>query len=239
MATNYAYGTATATNKVVLAYIKTTPNNVVPWYQNPRKAIKDSNIYGINGGFFTGSQTLLSIAIKNGVRVGGGGVNDYGSGYYNGIGDPVKDVNRGTFIWDNARKLYRVQQIKNAGEIETNIKNGKDYWAQGGTSMCMLSDTNFTKAISAENMPDPNDANKNRAGLVCNGTNIWLVVSTTGCTLANFRAAIKEKIGSTLDGIFLDGSGSAQLRCYDRTFIGSDPDPGRLLPEVLALVNVN
>lgn len=46
------------------------------------------------------------------------------------------------------------------------------------------------------------------------GLNLWLIVTNAACTAGQFRYAIKEKIGSgtLVDGIFLDGSGSSQMR---------------------------
>jgi hypothetical protein len=98
----------------------------------------------------------------------------------------------------------------------------------------MLSQTNFEKVGNNDNEKMPNfGVGDTRSGLVCNGTNIWLVVTPLSCkcTAAEFRAAIKEKIGSSLDGIFLDGSGSAQLRCLHKTLEGD----GRVMPAMLKL----
>ncbi|WP_278738691.1 phosphodiester glycosidase family protein [Paenibacillus macerans] len=75
-----------------------------------------------------------------------------------------------------------------------------------------------------ENMQN-RTGNAFRTGLVYNNTNnIWLIVTDVKCTAAEFRTAIKEKVGSgtLVNGIFLDGSGSSQMKCKEKKVYGDE-----------------
>ncbi len=233
MATNYSYGTATATNGVKLAYIKTSPNNVLPYRLNPTSSVPNSGKYGINGGYFGGS-SIYSIAVVNG--------NAVGTGSYDGSFNAR--VARGTLIWDPVARAYQVKVISDMSEIS--VEDTNNYWAQGGNSMCLGKTESEWKTqtdVDHEDMVSDEsgirrDENAYRSGLVYNtGLNIWLVVSTNTCTCGKFRAAILEKIGSNtlVDGIFLDGGGSTQMKCAEVSNAGSEP--GRKMPEMVSLIN--
>jgi len=233
MAVNHTYGTVTASNGVKLAYIKTSPRNVRPCYLKPAKTIPNSTNFGVNGGFFNlGSQNLLSIAVANGVGVGENGNNDFNSGWYN------CDYARGTLVWDNADSKYQIVVTKYASEIS--VKSWTGSWAQGGISMWLqiTDDNQFKKLAGDENMPNITGG-ENRTGLVYGtGGNIWLVVSISTCTALAFRDAIKKSIGSgtVVDGIFLDGGGSTQMKCNELSY-GGNLTPNRLIPEMVMLID--
>ncbi|MFC5452515.1 hypothetical protein [Paenibacillus aestuarii] len=52
---------------------------------------------------------------------------------------------------------------------------------------------------------------------------VWLIVTPTPCTIEQFRTAILQTIvpGRLIDGIFLDGDGSSQLRSREDKLLGN------------------
>lgn len=210
---NYTYGSVTASNGVNLRYIKTSPNNTT--LQAINANVTNTPYYGVNGGFFDGTN-ILSIAVVNGKPVKGN-PGDYGSGWYN------DKYPRGTLIWDPVARAYSIAIISSASEIA--VTDRSQYWAQGGVSMSLQNDSNwYYQAVTNEHLPNP-DGKTYRTALVYNtGLNIWYIITPTPCTASEFRAAIKEKIGSgtLVDGIFLDGGGSCQMRCAEYSFPGDD-----------------
>lgn len=210
----YTYSKVTATNGVVLHSMKTSPNSVYMRHLSGGSAIANQSIDGINGCFFDpASGALLTIAVNNDNPVGGS-KSSYGAGYEN-----VKYA-RGTLVWDSREGEFSVQVVSSAANLAVLSRN--QYWAQGGISMGLNNDSGWVTQADKENMPN-RTGNAERAGLVYNNTNnIWLVVTNTKCTAAQFRTAIKEKVGSgtLVNGIFLDGSGSAQMRAGDVTVKG-------------------
>ncbi|GJM74170.1 hypothetical protein HMSSN036_63860 [Paenibacillus macerans] len=210
---NYTYATYTASNGVKLYTIKTSPNNIWIKYIGASNVPEQSS-YGVNGGYFIRDQdVLLQIAVNNDVPVNGP-KDEYGSGYEN-----VKYA-RGTLVWDATESQFSVQVAKSAADLYV-IKRTR-YWAQGGISMSLNSDSTWASQADKENMQN-RTGQAERTGLVYNNTNnIWLVVTDTLCTAAAFRSAIKEKVGSgtLLNGIFLDGSGSSQMNCKEKQAYG-------------------
>lgn len=210
-----------ASNGVVLHYIKTSPNNIIPKAIGA-KNLKDSGEYGVNAGFFDFSTgDLLSIAVDNDVPVKGGSLNDYGNGSQNTL------YKRGTLVWNKVARTYSVQVLLYAKDLDVNDRDS--YWAIGGISMALdKSETDWKKQVGTgddyENLPGGFTTSTKRAGLVYNsGLNIYLIVTHTSCTAAAFRTAILEKIsvGSLVDGISLDGSDSAQLQCAEKSLTTS------------------
>ncbi|MDU7472562.1 MAG: phosphodiester glycosidase family protein [Paenibacillus macerans] len=212
---NYTYAAYTASNGVKLHTIKTSPNNIWINYIGASN-VPSQSYYGVNGGYFdpdTGN--LLQIALNNDKPVNGT-KNDYGSGYEN-----VK-VARGTLVWDATESQFSVQIVKSAADLHV-IKRTR-YWAQGGISMSLNSDSTWASQADKENMQN-RTGNAFRTGLVYNNTNnIWLIVTDVKCTAAEFRTAIKEKVGSgtLVNGIFLDGSGSSQMKCKEKKVYGDE-----------------
>lgn len=223
MSLNYTYGKVTGSNGVVLHYIKTSPRNITLKAVNAN--VTAGTDFGVNGGFFYNSD-VLSIAVNNDLPIKGvaGG---YGSGWFNAKYD------RGTLVWDNASSVYSVQVVGSANDIIVSDRN--DYWAQGGISMSLQNDAGWAAQADAEVMPNRTGAAM-RTGLVYgSGGNIWMVVTQTACSASAFRTAIKEKVGSgtLVDGIFLDGGGSSQMKCTEVSLTGD----GRLVRQVFALTN--
>lgn len=202
----YTYSQVTASNGVVLHTIKTSPNSVYMKALPEGSSLANQSTDGINGSFFDfSSGALLTIAVNNDVPVAGS-QGSYGSGYEN-----VKYA-RGTLVWDSREGEFSVQVVSSAANLA--VVNRHQYWAQGGISMGLNNESGWAAQADKENMPN-RTGSVQRAGLVYNTSkNIWLVVTNTNCTAAQFRAAIKEKVGSStlVNGIFLDGSGSAQMR---------------------------
>ncbi|EPY07408.1 hypothetical protein PAALTS15_09795 [Paenibacillus alvei TS-15] len=198
------YSKCTSSNGVVLHALKCSPNDVQ--LRSCRTNLCNQQMTAINGGFFDfASGALLSISVQNDKPVKGsrGG---YGSGWHNA------KYARGTLVWDAAARRYSVQVVKSADELQVADRNR--YWAQGGISMSLQNESGWERIAHLQNMPNMS-GKVYRTGLVYgSGMSMWMVVTNTPCTAEQFRSAIKQKIGSgTLtDGIFLDGSGSSQLR---------------------------
>ncbi|EPY06617.1 hypothetical protein PAALTS15_13472 [Paenibacillus alvei TS-15] len=220
-----SYSKCTASNGVVLHALKCSPNDV-------QLRSCRTNVYSqplataINGGFFDfASGALLSIAVQGDVPVKGsrGG---YGSGWFNA------KYARGTLVWDAAARRYSVQVVKSADELQVSDRNR--YWAQGGISMSLHDDSTWQQIARAQNMPNMSGKVFRTALVYGSGLSLWLVVTNTACTAEQFRTAIKQKIGSgTLtDGIFLDGSGSSQLR-YDSVSLRGD---GRTVHSIISIM---
>ncbi|MEK5036245.1 hypothetical protein MKY96_32870 [Paenibacillus sp. FSL R7-0302] len=216
---SYTYGNvSTGTN---LHFIKTSPNNIV--LKTAGKNVVKTEEYGVNGGFFY-LKDQISIAVNNDVPVRGV-VGGYGSGWFN------EKYARGTLVWDAAAGKYSVQIVPTASEIE--VIDRSRYWAQGGISMTLQDDTTWKTLAKLQGMPNI-DGKTTRTALVWNsGLNIWLIVTDTLCTAEQFRLAIKKNIGSgtLVDGIFLDGGGSSQLRCKEKVIDGD----GRSVVQMVAI----
>lgn len=205
---NYTYGNVST--GTLLHFIKTSPNNITLRVVN--KNVTNTTEYGVNGGFFySGDQ--ISLAVNNDVPVQGV-VGGYGSGWFN------EKYARGTLVWDKAAGKYSVQVVSAASELE--VLDRTRYWAQGGISMSLQDDANWKAIAQQQNMPNI-DGKTSRTALVWNtGFNLWLIVTETPCTAEQFRLAIKKNIGSgtLVDGIFLDGGGSSQMRCLEKSIDG-------------------
>jgi hypothetical protein len=210
---HYYFNKLTASNDVVLSVIRTNADNVQ--LQNIATNVTQTTYYGINGGFFW-EGALLSIAVMNDKPLIGR-AGDYGSGWYNWSDGTYK---RGTLVWDGLHKQFSVQLAGQASELH--ISSIDDYWAQGGVSMSLGNEANWEKQIIYEHMPGYNDGHM-RSGLVYDeNQQLYMVVTTTSCTVAQFRSAILEKLGNQklVDGIFLDGDGSSQLQVRDARIVG-------------------
>jgi hypothetical protein len=223
---NYTYGSVSASNGVDLRFMKTSPNNIV--LKAISDPVPDTGEYGVNGGFFYNGD-ILSIAVNDNSPVKGS-IGDYGVGWYN------EKYARGTLVWDASAREYSVQIVSSASDLI--VTETSSYWAQGGISMSLQDDNGWDEQADAEGMPNRTGSTQ-RTGMVYNSElNVWLVITPDACTAAQFRSAIKEKIGSgtLVDGIFLDGGGSTQMKCAEYTYRGTDPHPGRTIYEMPALI---
>jgi hypothetical protein len=206
----YSYKLLKASNGVELHAIRTPPDHL------GLKAIS-SNVTetpdnGINGGFFWEGQ-LLSIAVVNDKPVKGA-PGDYGSGWYN------TDRARGTLVWDAVTGQYSVQVAEAADELK--VTDRSRYWAQGGVSMGLHNENSWKAQALSEEFPAMEE-NRLRTGMVYDTEGqVWLLVTTTPCTGEAFRDAVVEKVapGKLVDGIFLDGDGSSQLRLGKLRIVG-------------------
>ncbi|NHW36351.1 phosphodiester glycosidase family protein [Paenibacillus aceris] len=66
-----------------------------------------------------------------------------------------------------------------------------------------------------EEMPAYNESRMRTAIVYDNLENMYMIVTPTYCTIAEFRTAILETLGNRrlVDGIYLDGDGSSQMLC--------------------------
>ena len=220
---DYVYGRAEATNGMKLHYMVTRPSNVSPVAVHANVA--SGPFYGVNGGFFY-QDALLSIAVVNGMPV------NAAQGYY-GAGDVNAKYARGTLVWDGATDGLSVQTVSRDGDL--NVTDRAHYWAQGGISMRLNSENAWLLQVVAEQAPNMDEDRLRSAAVYDTQGSLYLVVSTTKGTLAAFRDAIVETIGAgkLVDGIFLDGDGSSQLRSREIRLTGD----GRPVVEMLRLLN--
>ena len=252
----YVYGQGTY-NGVGLHWIKTFPDNIELKWLSPGKQLKSINEYGSNGGFF-GDNGMFSIAINDSVAVRGttgnysGEVNGPKDITENGIWDPVP-INRGTLVWDRMTATFSVQKKKKKSELEV---ASDYYWAQGGLSMNPSHDkdsawSNTGSILQDEYVDGVGGVNETRArvGLVYDDQGyVWIVMTQSyNCTMGNFRAAIQTMLngtngnGNVVNGIFLDGGGSSQMRCAEaNVYFENTPgnrDNTRAVPQIVALIN--
>ncbi|MDD9266122.1 hypothetical protein ACFPES_03655 [Paenibacillus sp. GCM10023248] len=199
------YSVHQASNGVTLHSIRTLPQNI--GLRAIASNVTDTLENGINGGFFWQGY-LLSIAVMNDRPVKGQ-PGDYGSGWYN------IDRKRGTLVWDEKAQTFTVQVARHAGELK--VMDRGHYWAQGGVSMGLANPDGWAAQAVAEEMPVI-DEKRMRSGIVYDrNNNVYLVVAPTPCTGEQFRTAVQEQVGDgqLVDGLFLDGDGSSQLKVAD------------------------
>lgn len=192
--------------------LKADPSNITLEVVN--KNVTLSDYYGINGGFFFGNH-LVSMAMVNGEPVGGN-MGQYGVGFEN------MKYPRGTLVWDGGTNQLTVQIASLASELQ--VFNPSHYWAQGGISMSIGHDDSWYAQVMMENAPLPDDKRLRTAMVYDQEGMVYLIVSTTKGSLAEFRSAILEKVGKgqLVDGIFLDGDGSSQLQAKEKWLPGDN-----------------
>ncbi|GIP38086.1 hypothetical protein J31TS4_13660 [Paenibacillus sp. J31TS4] len=198
----YTYTKVNAAGPVTMHVLRTTPDAIglKAIEGNVTKMAED----GINGGFFWQGY-LLSIAVKNDHPVKGN-PGDYGSGWYN------IDRPRGTLVWDGRTRTFSVQVVDDAGLLQ--VTDRSNYWAQGGVSMSLGRSEGWERIAEAEEMPAMDEKRMRSAVAYDRDNRVWLLVSPTPCTVAVFREAVRETVGRDriVDGVFLDGDGSSQLK---------------------------
>ncbi|BBI35810.1 hypothetical protein [Cohnella abietis] len=219
---DYTYGKAMANNGMELHYIRTKPSNITlePIFNN----VTVAPFYGINGGFFY-QNALLSIAVVNDEPVSKE-KGSYGTGAVNA------KYARGTLVWDESLDVLSVQVVSKPSDLA--VTDRSRYWAQGGISMSLDRDADWLEQAMAEQVPLPNDYCLRSAAVYDTEGNLYLVVSTIKGTLASFREAVVEQIGDgkLVNGIFLDGDGSSQLRSREAKLQGD----GRMVVQMLRLL---
>ncbi|WP_246188084.1 phosphodiester glycosidase family protein [Paenibacillus tengchongensis] len=141
----------------------------------------------------------------------------YGSGWFNA------KYARGTLVWDGAADKLSVQVVSSGDDIA--VADRSRYWAQGGISMNLQREDKWAAAAEAEHLPFAADK-RLRSGLVYNADGqLWLLVTDTLCTAADFRSAVLQSVpGAGLEGIFLDGDGSSQMNA-DEAVLPGDSRP--------------
>jgi hypothetical protein len=215
---SYSYHETAASNGVKLHTIRTTPQRI------QLKAIAgnvtQTEDVGINGGFFWQGY-LLSIAVMND-RPLKGQQGDYGSGWHN------IDVPKGTLVWDEITRRFSVQVVLDASELKVTDK--LHYWAQGGISMSLQDDVNWSAQAIKEDMPAFDQPRLRSGAIYDDRMNIYLLVTDTPSTAEQFRTAVKELLaGRGAEGIFLDGDGSSQLRTAHKQLKGDSREVYQML----------
>lgn len=205
----YTYMEVESPEKVQLYMMTLSPDDVI--LKAAGMPLRQVAAYGINGGFFY-DDSLLSIAIMNDVPVNGV-KNGYGSGWFNA------KYARGTLVWDGSARNFSVQTVSSGDEL--NVTDRNHYFAQGGISMNLSNEAFWETAIAEEHLPYA-DEKRLRSGMVYNNTDkVWLIVTTTPSTAAEFRTAVLQTIpGEGREGIFLDGDGSSQMNADEVILTG-------------------
>lgn len=220
---NYSYHEIVAKNGVKLYSLTVRPEHIR--LQAADRPLGEYRLYGINGGFFY-QEAILSIAVNNDFPVNGK-PSTYGSGWFNA------KYARGTLVWDGAGHRFSVQVVSSASELT--VTDRRSYFAQGGVSMNLQNDTGWRAAVEAEHLPAP-DEDRLRSGMVFDDAGLlYLIVTPTRCTAEEFRSAIKETTppNSVLEGIFLDGDGSAQMNAAEVKLFGDS----RNLKQIIMIRN--
>ncbi|WP_042203379.1 hypothetical protein [Paenibacillus camerounensis] len=206
---NYEYLEAESPGKVQLHMLAVVPEDIM--LRADGLPLRQIAAYGINGGFFYGTD-LLSVAIMNDDPVNGV-KGAYGSGWFNA------KYARGTLVWDGAAGTLSVQTVSSGDEL-TVTDRGR-YWAQGGISMNLQHEELWKAASLTEQLPFA-DEQRMRSGLVYNSDGkLWLIVTPTLSTAEAFRQAVLDTVpGDGREGIFLDGDGSSQLNADEAVLTG-------------------
>ncbi|TDF99702.1 hypothetical protein [Paenibacillus piri] len=216
---HYAYRELTASNGIKLYTIQTVPQNIV--LKHITSNVTHTDEVGINGGFFWEGE-LLSIAVMND-RPLKGEQGDYGSGWYN------IDYPKGTLVWDEITRRFSVQVVQEAGELKVTDK--QHYWAQGGISMSLQDEAHWVRQALAEDLP-AFDEQRLRSGVIYDQSqSLWLIVTDTPATAEQFRTAVLELAGRSkgVDGVFLDGDGSSQMRSVQKQLKGDSREVYQML----------
>lgn len=200
----YSFLETVSTDNVQLYMMSLSPEDIK--LRAAGVPLRQVNAYGINGGFFY-QDALLSMAIMNDTPVNGA-QKGYGSGWFNA------KYARGTLVWDGASRSFSVQVVSSGEELK--ITDRQHYFAQGGISMNLGHEDLWEAAVAKEHLPYA-DEKRLRSGMVYDNTGkLWLIVTPTLSTAAEFRSAILQTVPAKgLEGIFLDGDGSSQMNAKE------------------------
>ncbi|MFD0672145.1 hypothetical protein [Cohnella sp. GCM10027633] len=209
--TNYDYDSFVSNEGVSLHILRTLPDHIR--LNKIDNNVTASGVVGVNGGFFWEKQ-LLSVAVEDGVPVGGQ-PGARGSGWFNA------KYARGTLVYDRTSGNLSVQVVSDASELV--LSDDSRYWAQGGISLSLRDDAGWREQAELEAIPVP-DEYRLRSGMAYDDGEVYLIVTDTRCTAEQFRDAIREYGNAEprrlIDGIFLDGDGSSQLLSREAKLAG-------------------
>jgi len=196
--------------------------------------LSNTSYYGINGGFWAnkpGEQRTLNISVKNGSNTCAGA--------------DTNRVGKGTIYWNGNSLNYKIASTKS--EISGISSSGT--WAQGGISM-FLGNSNWKSRTNSEegNGYNPDQAyGWGRTAIVANIPEkiVYLIVTnTTTVTMTSIRKAIQDFVGitdgstdnSSYKGLFLDASGSSQLRAINcNGTVENKPGDSRTLLQIITV----
>ncbi|WP_159883712.1 phosphodiester glycosidase family protein [Paenibacillus puerhi] len=208
--TPYQYEAYRASDGTLLHTMRAHPDDVK--LLAIRSNVTDTEEYGINGGFFWNGD-LLSIAVMDDLPLKGE-PHAYGSGWSN------IDKPKGTLVWDKLSRRFSVQIVEAANQLQ--VTDRRQYWAQGGVSMSLQLGESWHSQAMAEDMPLIDERRLRSAAVYDLDGQLWLVVSDKPHTAGQFRRAIMETVarGRLVDGVFLDGDGSSQMRSEESKLAG-------------------
>ncbi|MRN52811.1 hypothetical protein [Paenibacillus monticola] len=208
---SYTYMEITTPQKVQLHMMSLNPDDIL--LKTAGTPLRQVAAYGINGGFFYGKD-LLSISIMNDNPVNGA-KKAYGSGWFNA------KYTRGTLVWDATSRKFSVQVVSSGDELIVADRN--HYFAQGGISMNLGHEELWEATATLEHLPYA-DERRMRSGMVYdNADKLWLIVTPTLCTAAEFRTAVLQNVpGEDREGIYLDGDGSSQMNAAEVVLTGDE-----------------
>ncbi|NGZ75725.1 hypothetical protein [Saccharibacillus alkalitolerans] len=217
---HYTYMEHIRPSHAELHMMAVSPDDIV--LRADRLPLRQVPAYGINGGFFY-EDSLLSIAVQNDRPVAGQR-GDYGSGWFNA------KYARGTLVWDGAKRTFSVQVVSSADELR--VSDRSRYFAQGGVSLSLSDETKWKKRITDEHLPFA-DERRMRSALVYNDAGqLWLIVTPTMSTAAEFREALLDAVpGTGREGVFLDGDGSSQMNAEEIVLPGDE----RMVVQMIAV----
>lgn len=220
----YTYLMKESPGKLQLYMMSLAPNDIV--LRTAGAPLRQIAAYGINGGFFFGTD-ILSVAIMNDLPVGGAR-GAYGSGWFNA------KYARGTLVFDGTSGRMSVQVVSSGDELE--VSDRSNYWAQGGISMNLQHEELWADIAAAEHLPFAGEQ-RMRSGLVYDKAGIlWLLVTPTLSTAEEFRTAVLQSVpGEELEGIFLDGDGSSQMNADEAVLTGDS----RAVVQMIAVTTDN
>ncbi|MDQ0063889.1 phosphodiester glycosidase family protein [Paenibacillus harenae] len=247
MAINYSYFEQ-GPFRVIKTHVSNLKNVVI------KKPLCDTSYYGINGGFFaepaggygTPPTTPLSINWFKGQTTG--------VCTYNGP-SATDTRQRGTLVtfYDTAtsKTLSVITRAKDINEIKQDLGANLDYRnIIGGGSLALNLSNSAWKTLHEDQEKwsvygTLAITERSAIGLkVENGQHIaFLLISKNGNneSLYSMRDTLKEL--GCFDGIFLDGSGSAQMQVHANGALiqdrGSDGAPGRYIYNAVTLANTN
>lgn len=195
--------------------------------------LRTSEYYGMNGGWYNpigSTRQVISLAFSNGHNVGPASID----GDQNYVGS-------GVMYWSGST-LKVVSGVTSPSGLPI-YANGT--WAQGGYSM-HLGNTNWAELTLAEpaaaNVFYDSRAGKSAMVAHMSQKRVYLVITQNAATWETFRTAIQNYMGisdmgandsTTLQGIFLDGSGSSQMKSKSNGYIESSDN--RALCQIVAI----